>query len=93
MSAKISRRRIITTGLASVAGVGGLAAAAKIADHYGLLAPDYQGLFGAGEALTYGAQRLLTPITPWPANSIAAKCPGLLPSITPTRTTTSTKGC
>ena len=59
MSDKISRRKIITTGLATVAGVSGLAAAAKIADHYGLLAPDHQGILGAGEALTYGAQRLL----------------------------------
>jgi DMSO/TMAO reductase YedYZ molybdopterin-dependent catalytic subunit len=59
MSDKISRRKIITTGLATVAGVSGLALAAKIADHYGMLAPDHGGIFGAGEALTYGAQRLL----------------------------------
>jgi hypothetical protein len=59
MTDKISRRKIITTGLGTVAGVAGLAAAAKIADHYGLLAPDHNGVFGVGEALTYGAQRLL----------------------------------
>lgn len=59
MSRKLSRRKIITTGLATVAGVSGLAAAAKLADHYGLLAPDHRGILGAGEALTYGAQRLL----------------------------------
>ncbi len=59
MSNKISRRKIITTALATVAGAAGLDAAARIADRYGLLAPDHQGIFGAGEALTYGAQRLL----------------------------------
>jgi len=57
MSEKISRRKIITAGLATAAGVSGLAA--KIADRYGLLAPDSGRVFGAGEALTYGAQRLL----------------------------------
>ncbi len=59
MSDKIYRRKIITTGLAAVVGVSGLDVAAKIADHYGLLAPDHEGIFGFGEALTYGAQRLL----------------------------------
>lgn len=59
MSDKISRRKIITAGLATVAGLSGLATVAKIADRYGLLAPDHEGIFGAGEALTYGAQRVL----------------------------------
>lgn len=57
---KVSRRKLITTGLATAAGVSGLAVAARIADHYGLLAPDHGGIFGAGEALTYGAMRVLT---------------------------------
>src|SRR5260370_32564762 len=60
MTDKVSGRRLITTGLATVAGVSGLAVAAKIADHYGLLAPDHGGIFGIGESLTYGAMRLLT---------------------------------
>lgn len=60
MTNKISRRSIITTGLATAAGVAGLDVAAKIADRYGFLAPDHQGVFGLGESLTYGAQRLLT---------------------------------
>jgi hypothetical protein len=59
MSDTVSRRKLITTGLATAAGISGLAVAAKIADHYGLLAPDYGGIFGVGESLTYGAQRLL----------------------------------
>jgi len=60
MITKVSRRRLITTGLATAAGVSGLAIAAKIADRYGLLAPDHHGILGAGEAITYGAMRLLT---------------------------------
>src|SRR4029079_8710603 len=31
-----------------------------IADRYGLLPPDDQGLFGVGESLTYATQRILT---------------------------------
>jgi len=59
MSDNISRRNFIVTGLATVAGISGLGIAAKIADRYGLLAPDHEGIFGVGEALTYGAQRIL----------------------------------
>jgi DMSO/TMAO reductase YedYZ molybdopterin-dependent catalytic subunit len=56
----ISRRKLITTGLAATAGVAGLAAASRIARRYGLIPPDSSGVYGPGEALTYGAQRLLT---------------------------------
>jgi DMSO/TMAO reductase YedYZ molybdopterin-dependent catalytic subunit len=56
----ISRRKLITTGLALTAGASGLAAAAKIARQYGLVPPDGGGLYGPGETLTYAAQRLLT---------------------------------
>jgi len=34
--------------------------AARLADRYGLLAPDSGGIFGPGAALTYAAQRLIT---------------------------------
>jgi DMSO/TMAO reductase YedYZ molybdopterin-dependent catalytic subunit len=56
---KISRRKFVTTGLA-VAGVSGVAAAAGLAQHYGLVPPDSGGIYGPGETLTYAAQRLLT---------------------------------
>ena len=56
----ISRRKLITTGLATAAGATGLAAAARIASKYGLVPPDSGGLYGAGETLTYAAQRVLT---------------------------------
>ena len=56
---KLSRRKLITTGLATAAGVSGLAVAAKVAGHYGLIPPDSGGIFGVGETLTYGAQRIL----------------------------------
>ena len=59
MSKKISRRNFIVTSLATAAGVAGIDVASKIADHYGLLAPDHSGIFGIGESLTYGAQRIL----------------------------------
>ncbi len=57
---KLSRRKLITTGLATVAGASGLVAAAKLAARYGLVPPDSGGLYGPGETLTYAAQRLLT---------------------------------
>ena len=57
---KITRRKLITTGLAGVAGISGLAVADKIAARYGLIPPDSGGIYGPGETLTYAAQRLLT---------------------------------
>lgn len=60
----ISRRRLIATGLAATTGVAGLAAADRIAQRYGLIPPDHSGPFGAGETLTYAAQRLLTTHSP-----------------------------
>jgi len=60
MSRILTRRRLITTGLTAIAGASGLAAAARIADRYGLIPPDHRGIYGAGETLTYASQRLLT---------------------------------
>jgi DMSO/TMAO reductase YedYZ molybdopterin-dependent catalytic subunit len=60
---KISRRTLITTGLATAAGVSGLAAAAGLAKRFGLVPPDSGGIYGPGETLTYAAQRLLTTHT------------------------------
>ena len=57
---KISRRKLITTGVAAAAGASGLAVAARVAKTHGLIPPDSGGLYGAGETLTYAAQRLLT---------------------------------
>ena len=56
----LSRRKLITTGLAATAGASGLAVAARLADRYGLIPPDYGGIYGPGETLTYASQRLLT---------------------------------
>jgi len=56
----ISRRTIITTGLAATAGASGLAVAARLAERYGLIPPDCGGIYGAGTTLTYASQRLLT---------------------------------
>ncbi len=56
---RMTRRALITTGL--VAGVGVSARGiAELAGRYGLIPPDSGVLYGAGETLTYAAQRLLT---------------------------------
>ena len=57
---KISRRKMITAGLAATAGVAGMGVAARIAQKYGLIPPDDGGIYGLGETLTYASQRLLT---------------------------------
>jgi DMSO/TMAO reductase YedYZ molybdopterin-dependent catalytic subunit len=57
---KLSRRQLITTGLAATASASGLVVAARLADRYGLIPPDFGGIYGPGETLTYAAQRLLT---------------------------------
>src|SRR5690349_12897934 len=59
MSGHISRRALIRTGVAVAAGASGLVAAAEIARRYGLIPPDYGGLYGIGETLTYGSHRVL----------------------------------
>jgi len=56
----ISRRKLITTGIAVAAGATGLAVAGKLAARHGLIPPDSGGIYGPGETLTYAAQRLLT---------------------------------
>ena len=56
----LSRRKLITTGLAATAGASGLGVAARIAQRYGLVPPDHAGIYGLGETLTYASQRLLT---------------------------------
>jgi DMSO/TMAO reductase YedYZ molybdopterin-dependent catalytic subunit len=57
---KLSRRKLLTTGVAAAAGVSGVAVAARLAQRYGLIPPDGGGIYGPGETLTYAAQRLLT---------------------------------
>ena len=60
MSDPVTRRRLIKTGLASVAGLAGLVTAERIADRYGLIPPDAFGEYTVGRTLTYAAQRILT---------------------------------
>ena len=55
----VSRRKVITTGLATAAGVSSLGVAAVLAERYGLVPPDHGGIFGVGETMTYAAQRIL----------------------------------
>lgn len=56
---KLSRRTLITTGIAATAGASGLTIA-KLAERYALVPPDGSGIYGPGETLTYAAQRILT---------------------------------
>src|SRR5262245_14185612 len=55
----LSRRKLIGSGFAAAAGLAGLRAAGVLAERYHLIPPDNGGLWGAGETLTYAAQRLL----------------------------------
>ena len=59
MSDLLTRRKLITTGLAAAAGASGLGVAAHLANRYGLIPPDHGGIYGVGETLTYAAQRVL----------------------------------
>ena len=61
---QLSRRKLITMGLAATAGAAGLVEADRLARRYGLIPPDHGGLYGSGETLTYAAQRLLTAHSP-----------------------------
>ncbi len=56
----LTRRRLITAGIATAAGASGLVAAKNIAERHGLIPPDAAGPYGPGETLTYAAQRILT---------------------------------
>ncbi len=51
----LSRRKLITSGLAATAGVSGLGVAARFAQKYGLVPPDHGGIYGLGETLTYAS--------------------------------------
>jgi DMSO/TMAO reductase YedYZ molybdopterin-dependent catalytic subunit len=52
----MTRRKLI----GATGGAAGLAAAAELANRYGLIPPDWRGVYGPGETLTYAAQRILT---------------------------------
>ncbi len=53
----LTRRKLITTGLTAAAGTSTLGITALVANRYGLIPPDYGGIYGVGETLTYAAQR------------------------------------
>jgi len=56
---RIARRTFLRAGISSVAAVAGIGGTIYAARRGGLVPPDHGGLFGIGETLTYGAQRLL----------------------------------
>lgn len=55
MNGEISRRNLITAGIVTAAGATGVGLSGRL-----LIPPDGRSLLGAGESLTYSAQRLLT---------------------------------
>ena len=59
MKKVLTRRKLITSGIAGLAGASSLAGVVQVADRYGLIPPDHGGLYGIGETLTYASQRLL----------------------------------
>ena len=59
---KISRRKMIQSGLGAAAGVGALGAAIRAADRYGLIPANCRGVYGLSETVTYAGQRLLTKL-------------------------------
>ena len=62
MSGNVSRRTLIKTGLGAVAAAGGLGAAVRLADRFGLIPANHRGIYGLSETLTYAGQRLLTKL-------------------------------
>jgi DMSO/TMAO reductase YedYZ molybdopterin-dependent catalytic subunit len=57
MSDLLTRRKLITTGLAAATGTAALGVTALLSNRYNLIPPDYGGIYGLGETLTYAAQR------------------------------------
>jgi len=57
---KPSRRKLITAGITAAAGAAGLVTGVRVADRHGLIPPNYKGVYGLGETLTYASHRLLT---------------------------------
>lgn len=71
---QLSRRKLITGGIAAAAGAAGLTEAARLARRYGLVPPDGGGIYGAGETLTYAVQKALTahlPVRQFPRSAIS----------------------
>jgi len=60
MSGLLTRRTFVAASLATAASASGVGAAAYVAGRYGLIPPDYAGILGVGETLTYASQRLMT---------------------------------
>ena len=60
MMSPLTRRTLVTAGVAAAAGASGIGAAVFLARRHGLIPPDHNGVLGVGETLTYATQRILT---------------------------------
>lgn len=56
----LSRRKLIATTLGATAGVSAVGLAAGAAQRNGFTPPEWHGVYGPGDTLTYAAQKLLT---------------------------------
>jgi DMSO/TMAO reductase YedYZ molybdopterin-dependent catalytic subunit len=59
MSSFLSRRKLLAAGLTTAGTAAGLTIAARLANRYGLIPPDWGGVWGPGETLTYACQRAI----------------------------------
>src|ERR1700747_984882 len=59
----LSRRKLIVSGLAATAGASGLAVAARLAQNYGLVPPDYGGSYRPSGNRTYAPYEVRPPGT------------------------------
>ena len=62
MNRRVSRRKLIKTGIGAAASVGALGATGLLGDRYGLIPANCRGVYGLSETLTYAGQRLLTKL-------------------------------
>jgi DMSO/TMAO reductase YedYZ molybdopterin-dependent catalytic subunit/thiosulfate reductase cytochrome b subunit len=62
VTAGLSRRQLIKTGLGALAGAGAFGVGFRVADRCGLVPANRRGIYGLSETLTYAGQRLLTKL-------------------------------
>jgi DMSO/TMAO reductase YedYZ molybdopterin-dependent catalytic subunit len=78
MTGILTRRKLITSGLAAAAAT---ASSILLRNRPDLIPPDHGGLFGAGETLTYGAHRMLLAGQPlareFPRDQISQNFPAI----------------
>jgi len=57
---QLSRRKLFGSAVGALAGVSGIAVAARSAERIGLIPPEWHGIYGPVDTMTYAAHKLLT---------------------------------